>query len=570
MHHKSIVILLILFSLLNLVARNVMPVTAITWSTQINRLTDYSFFDAYPSITQLENGTIMITWAEDAMGKLSLFYSLSHDYGSTWLYRENLTAVYASGDDSNPSVTQLSNGTIFVVWASDRPPQPTPPKPDFYITASPQNLTIPQGNYQNTTITVTSLNDFNEPVSLMVIGAPSGVNTMFNPTEVTPPPNNNATSILTVSVEPAATIGTYTFSVMGKSGKITYIVDIYLEITESITYSGKESLSHSDAKKKPRNNRHTPDTKDARGHSHSSRSLSSSSVEAADEDATTHDYEIYYKLSHDHTVSWSNDTVLTDNEVEDVDPSTFQVANGTIYIFWSSNINGNYDIFYQASSDFGYSWSNRKQVTYDTNEDKGPSVIQTHDGNIWMAWCSNRYGDYEIMYKRYDGSAWSPDMRLTTSTNSDATPSIMQTLDKTMWIFWPSDELSPTSTGDIYYKISSDNGDTWSSQSIQFTTHTMEDTLPCVTQMDDTEIWVVWTSNRGDDPDGNWDIYYRSSIAGDLNEDGVVDDLDLAIVNQSFGYYYWEPEYDAVADINKDGFVGLQDVIIVAVHYDDT
>lgn len=563
MHHKSMVIVIILFSLLFTFAINVTPAAAITWSTQINRLTDYPFFDGFPSITQLENETILIVWSENAMGNLSLFYSLSHDLGSTWPYQGNLTAVFASGDDSNPSVVQLNNGTIFVAWASNRPPPPPPPEPDFSMTASPQYLTIPQNSSKTSTITVTSLNNFNEPVSLMVVGAPSGVNTILNPTVVTPPPNGYTTSILTVSVEATATPGIYTFSVIGRSGKIMHSVDIHLEITELITFAYTTSLSLFDTKKSARNNQLASNTKETGG---VSRKLSSPFAEKAGVKETIQDYEIYYKVSHDYTTSWSNDTILTNNEVEDMDPSVFQAANGTIYIFWSSNRNGNYDITYKASSDFGSSWSNEIQITNDTNEDKGPSNIQTRDGKIWVVWCSNRTGDYEIFYKTYNESSWSDDMRFTYSTYSDASPSILQTLDGTIWIFWASIELSPTATSDIYYKSSSNNGTTWS-ESFQFTTDAAEDTWPCATQMSDTKIWVVWTSNRGDQPNGNWDIYYRTSLAGDVNEDGVVDILDLKKVSLSYGYLWWEPEYDPDADLNKDGIVDLRDLLIIGMNY---
>ena len=399
----------------------------------------------------------------------------------------------------------------------------------------------------------------------MTVGVPPGVNSILNPTEVTPPPNGNAASILTVSVEPTAIPGSYSFLVIGKSGKIIHSVDIYLEITEATTLAYPKSLSLFYKKKRARNNQLASDAKETRA---VSRGLSSPLAEEAGVEEATQDSEIYYKVSHDHTTSWFSDTTLTNNEVEDVDPSIFQAANGTIYIFWSSNRNGNHDIFFKASFDFGFSWSNEIQVTDDTNEDKGPSVIQTLDGNIWVAWCSNRTGDYEIFYKKHDGS-WSGDMRLTYSTYSDASPSILQTLDGTIWVFWASIEISPTATGDNYYQTSSDNGATWS-ESVRFTTDNAEDTWPCAIQTSDTKILVVWTSNRADQPDGNWDIYYRTSLAGDLNEDGVVDSLDLTMVSLSYGYFWWEPEYDPDADLNKDGIVEMQDVLIICINYGAT
>ncbi len=566
MHCKSMATILILFPILIVATTTVTTVKAATWSTQAHRLTDFPFFDGFPSLTQLEDGTILIVWSEKALENISLFYSLSYDYGSTWFHKGNLTDIYTSGDDSNPSVVQLNNGTIFVAWASNRPPQPPPPEPDFSMTGFPQYLTIPQNSSKNSIVTVTSLNGFNETVSLRVLSAPLGVNTALNPTEVTPTPNGSVTSILTVSVEATATPGNYTFLVMGKSGKITRSVNIYLEITESSPLAYTKSLSLFDVKKRLENNQVVSYSKKTRGVSHE---LSSSFVEEAGVTQTIQDHEIYYKVSHDYATSWSNDIALTDNEVEDLDPSIFQAANGTIYVLWASNRNGNNDIFYKASSDFGSSWSDEKQVTNDTNKDNGPSIIQTQDGEFWVVWSSNRTGDDEIFYKKYDGLSWSIDKRLTNSTKSDSSPSILQALDGTIWVFWGSDELSQTATGDIYFKTSNDNGVTWS-ESVQFTTDNAEDTWPFAIQTCDTKVWVVWTSNRADQPDGNWDIYYRTSLAGDVNEDGIVDALDLARLSLSYGYFWWQPQYDQAADLNRDGIVEMQDVLIVCMNYGAT
>jgi len=566
MRGKLTPIILILFPILIVATTTVTTVTATTWSTHTHRLTDYPFFDGFPSLTQFEDGTILIVWSEKTYENNSLFYSLSYDYGSTWSHQGNLTDIYASGDDSNPSVVQLNNGTIFVVWASNRPPPQPPPEPDFYLTASPQNLTIQQGNSKNSTITVTSLNNFNETVNLMVMGAPPGVNTALNPTQVECPPNGNVTSILEVSVGNATVPGNYNFLVTGKSGKIVRSVNIYLEITASETFAYTTSVLDFEAKKSARDNPHAFGTRKTLA---VNRELPSRFAEEAESEQATQDYDIYYKVSHNGASSWSNDNPLTNNNVEDVDPSIFQAANGTIYVLWASNRNGSNDIFYKTSSDFGSSWSNEKQITNDTNRDNSPSIIQTQDGKFWVVWSSDRTGDYEIFCKTYDGSSWSIDERLTYSNNSDSCPSILQTLNGTIWVFWGSDELSPTSNGDIYYKASNDNGDTWS-ESVQFTTDNNEDTWPCAIQTCDTKIWVVWTSNRADQPGGNWDIYYRTSLAGDVNEDGIIDDLDLAKLSLSYGYFWWQPQYDPDVDLNKDGIVEMQDVLIICMNYGAT
>jgi len=132
-------------------------------------------------------------------------------------------------DENNQDLYPLVNP-----WA------PTPPTPDFSVTASPTSLTIQQDSSDTSAITVTSQNGFNQPVQLSVSGAPSGVTTTLNPEQVTPPPDGTATSTLTVSVDTTATTGSYTLTVTGTNGTITHSVDISLEITTLTLIPGKD------------------------------------------------------------------------------------------------------------------------------------------------------------------------------------------------------------------------------------------------------------------------------------------------------------------------------------------
>jgi hypothetical protein len=509
---------------------------SVSWSENIFRLTDYPYFDGFPVVTQTSDGRIWVVWSKDIEGNLTLFYKTSFDFGNTWSKEDNLTKELGPGQNVDPAILQVANGTIWVVWASNKPTPPPPPEPDFTLDASPQNLTIPLGDSDNSTIIVTSLNNFSDPVDLFVKNEPLGVTTTLDPSQVTPPPNGTANSTLTIYVATTAKPGNYTMSVIGSSGDKSHKVDIYLEITESTTTTSSDtSLSIEEET--------------------STTSSSSSSLEE--------DYEVYYKVSHDNGATWSVDFQLTNNSVDDFSPSFTQLKNGTIMVVWQSTREGNTDIYYKTTID-GSSWSKEIRLTTHSGLDKGPSIMQAKDGKIWVVWASDRTGNFDLFYKTYDGSVWSDAAQLTYSSDSDASPSILQTVDEIIWVFWSSyPTTTGTATGDIYYKYSIDNGATWSDR-VQFTTDKYEDVWPAITQAHDIKIWVVWTSNRGDQPDGNWDVYYRTSLPADINEDGVVDIKDLSIVSKAFGTFKNEPDYNPDADVNKDGVVDLADLTIVA------
>jgi len=225
--------------------------------------------------------------------------------------------------------------------------------------------------------------------------------------------------------------------------------------------------------------------------------------------------EIFYKNSSDGGSTWSNDTQLTNYTESDDSPSIMQAANGSIWVVWTREIMEPYqwDLYYTTSNDDGATWSNDTRLTNDTNFDMAPSITQTANGTIWVVWQSDRIWVWDphagedvpqddLYYKisSDDGATWSNDTRLTTDLKLDVGPSIIQTSNDKIWVTWSSDRHDGF---EIFYKTY--NGTTWSNE-FQLTEHVSNDWGPSITQCNGT-IWIVWHSRR----DGNYDIYYTTS-----------------------------------------------------------
>jgi hypothetical protein len=279
-------------------------------------------------------------------------------------------------------------------------------------------------------------------------------------------------------------------------------------------------------------------------------------------------YDLYYKTSSDYGTNWSSDTQLTFSSSHDLKPAVGQMSDGAMWIVWSSDRSGEYDLYLKSSSDGGDSWSDDMRITTDSGSDKMPSVAQMFDGTIWLVWASDRTGKYDLYYKTSTdlGASWSGAAQLSSDPKIDSNPCVFQTIDEKIWIFWSRREASETSTDDVYYMYSPDQGVTWS-QSFQYTTDTNDDIWPSATQTRGVKIWVAWTSDRADQPDwGNYDIYYKTSLVGDINEDRVIDVIDLTIVSLAYGSFADEPDYNPQADIYTDGIVDMRDLSLVAMN----
>jgi predicted secreted protein len=107
-----------------------------------------------------------------------------------------------------------------------------PTSPDFSVTAQPSSLTIPQGSYSLSAITITSRNGFSQPVNIEVY-APYGVEITLLPTQVTPQPDGSVAATLIVSVSVFSTVGSFVLTVTGTSGALTHTTYLSLEITKA-------------------------------------------------------------------------------------------------------------------------------------------------------------------------------------------------------------------------------------------------------------------------------------------------------------------------------------------------
>ena len=164
------------------------------------------------------------------------------------------------------------------------------------------------------------------------------------------------------------------------------------------------------------------------------------------------DWNLYYKVFNG---SWSEDMQLTtDLDTQDWTPSIMQAIDGKIWVAFTKTEIAHpkhEDIYCKIFS--GSEWFGPFQLTFDDkNSESNPSIMQASDGTIWVVWHSNKDIYDNLYYKiRWINHTWSDNMKLTTYLADDMYPSITQTPDQTIWVAWGSWRSGVT---DIYYKIS--------------------------------------------------------------------------------------------------------------------
>ena len=137
------------------------------------------------------------------------------------------------------------------------------------------------------------------------------------------------------------------------------------------------------------------------------------------------DTEIYYKRSTDRGLSWGADLRLSSNNVYTSKTPSISVSDMYVIVVWEDHRDGNEEIYYRLSTDEGLNWGADNRLTSNNYTSTTPSVLVSGP-SIHLTWDDNRDGNKEIYYKCSTdwGLSWGEDIRLTSNSSYSYFPSI--------------------------------------------------------------------------------------------------------------------------------------------------
>jgi len=218
-------------------------------------------------------------------------------------------------------------------------------------------------------------------------------------------------------------------------------------------------------------------------------------------------WEIYYKRSTDGGSNWGADTRLTNNTANSWFPS-IAVSGSVIHVVWHDDRYGDWEIYYKRSTDGGANWGADVRLTNAILYSLYSSVAVS-GSVVHVVWEDYRNNNYEIYYKRSEdgGSGWGADTRLTNNTNESVYPSVAVS-GSVVHVVWYD---LRDGNYEIYYKRSTDGGSNWGDDT-RLTNNSGISYSPSVAVIG-SDVHVVWFDFR----DGNYEIYYKRSTDGGSN-----------------------------------------------------
>jgi hypothetical protein len=181
-------------------------------------------------------------------------------------------------------------------------------------------------------------------------------------------------------------------------------------------------------------------------------------------------------------------TKLVNSAPFDLSYPTIAASGAYVYIIWSDERDGNREIYFKKSTDNGINWTPDIRLTSNAASSHSPSISSV-GAFIHIVWVDERDGNSEIYYKKStdNGNTWSADIRITDNPFQSSSPSLVLK-DASIHLAWDDSRIGGN-TLNIFYKRSLDNGINWSSD-IQLT-NTTPSAHPSIT-VANSDIYIAW------------------------------------------------------------------------------
>jgi hypothetical protein len=387
-------IALLSLSILIIALSNAHLANAITIWGSAQNLSDNASYSLLPQIA-ISGDNVYVVWHnETPVGFYDIFIKRSSDGGDTWYAKKNLSRNAGFSSDAQIAV---SGSNVHVVWQDYTP-----------------------GNYD----------------ALFTTSSDSGA-TWSSVQNLSDNSGNSAYPKIAVS-------GSNVYVVWEDNTLGNYDVFFRTSSDSGATWSSVQNLSD--------NSGYSFDPKIA---------VSGSNVYVVWYDDTPGNFDVLFTTSSD-----SGDTWDTQNISSNTGYSASQkiaVSGSNVHVAWRDYTPGNSEIFSRTSSDSGATWGSTKNISDNASYSIDPEIAAS-GSKVYVAWSDDARGNFDIFIKRSSdsGDTWGAKRNLSKTESSSLVPRVAAS-GLTAYVAWWDDT---SGNQDILLAESSDSGATWRSKNI--------------------------------------------------------------------------------------------------------
>lgn len=206
--------------------------------------------------------------------------------------------------------------------------------------------------------------------------------------------------------------------------------------------------------------------------------------------------------------SWVGEAQLTAGTANDDAPSAVMDGRGDLWVVWTRAVGtGKRALWCNRYDPMGGTWTGEVQLATDAASNVDPYAVVGGDGAPWVFWTSDRGGNTDVYYRRYDGAGgtWAAEQRLTSDAGYDSQPAAV-TSGEDLWVFWTSRPGGPSQPSVLCRRYTSDVG--WGS-AMQVSTGEDQGRRPVPFLDSGGDIWIAMEVSP---PGHNSDIWYRRLV----------------------------------------------------------
>jgi S1-C subfamily serine protease len=230
---------------------------------------------------------------------------------------------------------------------------------------------------------------------------------------------------------------------------------------------------------------------------------------------------IMFSKSTDRGDTFSKPSNLTSAVKIDSETASIGASRKKVYVVWADDSPGNYDIFFIRSTDYGNTFSKPVNLSDNPGVSYFPKLATDGNNGIYIVWTDNSLGNYNIEFtKSIDGGAtFNRPIILSNDTRGVSNfPNMAISGNNNVYITWshknntdfdPSNTTNQTQTYDVFLTKSKDGGNTFS-KPVNLSSDPSNSQSPAVAVSQNNNVYVVWTDNSI----GTYEIFLTKSKDG--------------------------------------------------------